>query len=111
MFIYLSVDLTLCHPNSAAKNHGGIIKSIRDETFEYEGKEPVKINWSQYDQAQIMELANYLDTIRDLVDESYKRIKERTPQQKHPRHPTRNIPAHVETRTEPLETKQLGNPC
>ena len=55
-----------------------IIKSIRDGTFEYEGKEQVLTNWAQYDQAQIYEMANYLDNIRDLVSEAYKRIKERT---------------------------------
>ncbi|MCK4459709.1 MAG: hypothetical protein KAU52_08310 [Methanosarcinales archaeon] len=57
----------------------GIIKNIRDGTFEYESKGPVKTNWAQYDQAQIHEMANYLDNIRDLVEEADKRIKERTP--------------------------------
>ena len=57
----------------------GIIKNIRDGTFEYESKVPVKTNWAQYDQAQIHEMANYLDNIRDLVEEADKRIKERTP--------------------------------
>ena len=59
-----------------------IIKSIRDGTFEYESKEPVTTNWAQYDQAQIHEMANYLDNIRDLVEEADKRIKERTPPRK-----------------------------
>ncbi len=60
----------------------GIIKSIRDGTFEYESKGPVKTNWAQYDQAQIHEMANYLDNIRDLVEEADKQIKERTPPRK-----------------------------
>ena len=55
---------------------GGIIKRIWDGTFEYESKEPVKTNGSQYDQAQIYEMANYLDNIRDLVDEADKRQKQ-----------------------------------
>jgi len=38
----------------------GIIKNIRDGTFEYESKVPVKTNWTQYDKAQIHEMANYL---------------------------------------------------
>jgi len=59
-----------------------IIKSIWDGTFEYESKEPVTTNWAQYDQAQIHEMANYLDNIRDLVEEADKRIKERTPPRK-----------------------------
>ena len=58
------------------------IKSIRDGTFEYESKEPVTTNWAQYDQAQIHEMANYLNNIRDLVEEADKRIKERTPPRK-----------------------------
>ena len=52
-----------------------IIKNIRGGTFEYKSKEPTKTNWTQYDRAQIYEMANYLDNIRDLVDEAYKRIK------------------------------------
>jgi len=59
-----------------------IIKSIRDGTFEYESKEPVATNWAQYDHAQVYEMANYLDNIRDLVNEADKRIKERTPPRK-----------------------------
>ena len=59
-----------------------IIKKIRDGTFIYESREPSKTNWTQYDQAQIKEMANYLDNIRDLVDEADKRIKERTPLRK-----------------------------
>ncbi len=82
MFIYLSVDLTLCHPNSVARNQRIIIKNIRDGTSVYESKERVLTNWAQYAQAQIPEMANYLDNIRDLVDEAYKRIKERTPPKK-----------------------------
>ncbi|RLG22654.1 hypothetical protein DRN77_05820, partial [Methanosarcinales archaeon] len=53
-----------------------IIKSIRDGTFKYESKEPVTANWTQYDQAQIHEMADYLDNIRDLVEEADRRIKE-----------------------------------
>ena len=56
-----------------------IIKSIRDGTFKYESKEPVTTNWTQYDHAQIHEMADYLDNIRDLVEEADRRIKERTP--------------------------------
>ncbi len=79
MFIYLSVNLIVCHPKNRARNQRGIIKNIRDGTFKYESKWPVKTNWTQYDQAQIHKMAKYLDNIRDLVDEAYKRIKERTP--------------------------------
>ena len=81
MLIYLLVDSVLCHPNSAEKNLK-IIESVRDGTFEYRSKEQVKTNWAQYDQAQIREMINYLNNIRDLVDLADKRIKERTPPRK-----------------------------
>ena len=55
---------------------------MRDGTFEYDSKEPVKTDWAQYDQAQIYEMVNYLNNIRDLVNIAYKRIKERTPPRK-----------------------------
>ena len=59
-----------------------LIKNIRDGTFEYESKGQVLTNWAQYDQAQIYEMINYLDNIRDLVNEADKRIKKRTPPRK-----------------------------
>ena len=60
----------------------GIIKKIREGTIEYEGREPQKIKWTQYDQAQIHEMADYLDNVRDLVDEADRRVKERKPPKK-----------------------------
>jgi len=66
-------------PNIAARNQRKIIKSVRDGTFEYTSKEPVKTDWAQYDQAQIYEMIYYPDNIRDLVDEADERIKKRTP--------------------------------
>ena len=59
-----------------------IVKNVRDGTFEYDSKEPVKTDWAQYDQAQIYEMINYLNNIRDLVNLADKRIKERTPPRK-----------------------------
>ena len=52
-----------------------IIKIVRDGTFEYKSKEPVKTDWAQYDQAQIYEMIYYLDNIRDLVDEADERTR------------------------------------
>ena len=43
-----------------------IIKSIRDGTFNYKEREEKKINWTKYDYAQINEMADYLDNIRDI---------------------------------------------
>ncbi|MDP6155810.1 MAG: hypothetical protein QGH39_11565 [Candidatus Thermoplasmatota archaeon] len=56
-----------------------IITEIRERTFEYEPREVPKINWTQYDQAQIWEMATYLGNVRDLVDEAKQRIERRTP--------------------------------
>jgi len=60
----------------------GIIEKIREGTFEYEGREPQKTKWTQYDHAQIHEMADYLDNVRDLVDEADRRVKERKPPKK-----------------------------
>lgn len=79
MLIYLPVH----YPSMATRQRGeelqGIIKKIRDGSFEYEGREPQKTRWTQYDQAQIHEMADYLDNVRDLVDEADRRIKARKP--------------------------------
>jgi len=79
-YVYILVGQShLMPPKQRGEELRKIIKNIRDGTFEYKSKEPIKTNWRQYDRAQIYEMANYLDNIRDLVDEAYKRIKERTP--------------------------------
>jgi len=73
-------------PSYAPKQRGEelkkIVRNVRDGTFEYDSKEPVKTDCAQYDQAQIYEMVNYLNNIRDLVDLADKRIKERTPPRK-----------------------------
>ncbi len=56
-----------------------LIKDVRDGEFDYDIRKPPTTNWNLYDNAQIKELSNYLDNLRDLVDEADKRIKERTP--------------------------------
>jgi hypothetical protein len=77
MLIYLSVNLNLCPPSSVAKRQRKIIKQIRAEEFKYGGEEPAETNYTQYDPAQIYEMANYPNNIRDLVDDADRRIKER----------------------------------
>ena len=82
-YVYILVDQSyLMPPQQRGEDLQKIIKSIRDGTFEYESKEPVTTNRAQYDQAQIYEMVNYLNNIRDLVEEADKRIKERTPPRK-----------------------------
>ena len=76
-YAYILVGrLHLMPPKQRGEELKKIIKSVRDGTFEYNNKEPVKTDWAQYDQAQIYEMVNYLNNIRDLVDLANKRIKE-----------------------------------
>ena len=45
-----------------------LVKSIRDRSFPYEKREPERRNWSDYENAQINEVADILESIRDVVD-------------------------------------------
>ena len=45
-----------------------IVKSVRDRSFPYRHREEKERNWHQYDQAQVNEIADVLETIRDVVD-------------------------------------------
>ena len=45
-----------------------LVKSVRDRSFPYEKRESDKRNWSSYDDAQVNEIADVLETIRDVVD-------------------------------------------
>lgn len=72
-----------------------IIKKVRDGTFEYENRERVKTDWAKYDSAQIREMANYLNNLRDIVDEADNRIRSRTkPCKRGPGRPE-TIPADI----------------
>ena len=87
--IYLSVDYLMMASKQRGDELRKIIKKIRDGEFKYEGREQVSINWAQYDRAQIYEMINYLDNIRDLVDEADKRIKKRaSPRKRGPGRPS-----------------------
>ncbi len=55
-----------------------IIKKVRDSSFEYKHREKCETNWAKYDFAQIKEMANYLDNLKDIVDEAHNRIQSRT---------------------------------
>lgn len=72
-----------------------IIKNVRDGSFEYRNRDEAKTNWAKYDSAQIKEMANYLDNLRDIVDEADKRIRSRTkPEKRGPGRPETN-PADI----------------
>ena len=44
------------------------VKSVRDRSFPYEKRDEEKRNWSHYDDAQVYEIADILEAIRDVVD-------------------------------------------
>jgi transposase len=72
-----------------------IIKKVRDGTFEYKNRDEVETNWAKYDSAQIKEMANYLDNLRDIVNEADNRIRSRTkPEKRGPGRPETN-PADI----------------
>ena len=52
-----------------------LVKSVRDQSFPYEKREPAERNWHQYDQAQVNEIADVLETIRDVVNIASSRIQ------------------------------------
>ena len=62
-------------PRKSVEDLRDLIKSVRDRGFPYEGREQRDRNWSPYDQAQINEIAEILETIRDIVDEASSRIE------------------------------------
>ncbi len=62
-------------PRKSVVDLQDLIKSVRDRGFPYEGREQRDRNWSSYDQAQINEIAEILETIRDIVDEASSRIE------------------------------------
>ena len=53
-----------------------LVKSVRDRSFPYEKRDLPERNWHQYDQAQADEIADILETIRDVVNIASSRIKE-----------------------------------
>jgi transposase len=72
-----------------------LVKSVRDGTFEYKNRDKTEINWAKYDSAQIREMANYLNNLRDIVDEADNRIRSRTiPEKRGPGKPETN-PADI----------------
>jgi hypothetical protein len=51
-----------------AEDLRNLVKSVRDKSYPYERREEKGRNWHDYDNAQVNEIADVLDTIRDAVD-------------------------------------------
>jgi transposase len=79
IIIYLLVHYPPMPTKQRAEGLQDLISRIRDGEFEYEEREPGKTDWAKYDQAQVEEAVNYIENVRDLVDEADRRIKARSP--------------------------------
>ncbi|MGI0080080.1 MAG: hypothetical protein ACRECH_10695 [Nitrososphaerales archaeon] len=51
-----------------------LVSSVRNGTFQYDGRPKKSLDWSSYDEAQVHELADMLELIRDFVDQASTRI-------------------------------------
>ena len=60
-----------------AEDLRNLVKSVRDKSFPYEKREEKERNWHQYDKAQVNEIADVLETMRDVVDIASSRIPEK----------------------------------
>jgi transposase len=63
------------------------VSNIRKREFPYKEKEPKKVDFTKYNVAQINEVTDVLESIRDIVDIADKRIKQRTTPLKRPGRP------------------------
>ena len=54
-----------------------LVKSVRDRSFPYEKREEKERNWHDYDRAQVNEIADVLETIRDIVNIAVSRMPEK----------------------------------
>ena len=68
-----------------------LVKSVRDRSFPYEKRVPEKRNWSHYDDAQVNEIADILETIRDVVDAAVPNLPGRKKTAGRPPVPTSDI--------------------
>jgi len=77
--IYINLPVHTCFVDHRAQSETvrKIITQVRTQEFSYKERPPKKINWTQYDRAQIHEIADTLEFIRVLVDTAARRIASR----------------------------------
>ena len=68
-----------------------LVRSVRDRSFPYDGREPARRNWSDYENAQINEIADILETIRNVVDMAASSLPERKKTAGRPPVPTSDV--------------------
>ncbi|MBX8642427.1 MAG: hypothetical protein KIY10_07620, partial [Thermoplasmata archaeon] len=78
----MSEDSTRKGRHLRSKELREVASSVRNGTFTYEARPKKSVDWATYDEAQINELADMLNSIRDIVDEACARIAERPPEVK-----------------------------
>src|SRR4030067_3070151 len=82
-------------PKHVGEELRDLVKKVRAGTFEYKNRDKSDIDWAKYDYAQIKEMADYLNNIRDIVNEADNRIRSRTiPEKRGPGKPETN-PADI----------------
>ncbi len=64
-------------PKRTADDLRNLVKSVRDQSFPYNRREEKERNWSDYDKAQVNEIADVLESIRDVVNIASSRMQER----------------------------------
>ncbi|MCL2431815.1 MAG: hypothetical protein LBH74_07750 [Nitrososphaerota archaeon] len=63
------------------------ITNVRKGTFPYKQKTPKKLNFSNYNDAQINETVDFLEAMQDIVDLACQRLQQKTDPQKGPGKP------------------------
>jgi len=74
IYINLPTHTRLVDHRAQSETVRKIITQVRTQEFQYKERPPKKINWTQYDRAQIHEIADTLEFIRVLVDTAARRI-------------------------------------
>ena len=54
-----------------------LVKSVRDKSFPYEKRVPEKRNWPHYDDSQVNEIADIVETTREVVDKAVSNLPEK----------------------------------
>lgn len=78
------------------------ITQIRKGKFTYKKKNQAKIDYTKYNTAQINEVADVLETIRDIVDLANQRLQEKAPLEKGPGRPP--VPTSDVVKVQLMET-------
>jgi transposase len=68
-----------------------LASSVRDGTFQYDGRPKRSLDWSSYNEAQVNEMADTLNLIRRFADRASARVPERPRRRGRPPFPARDV--------------------